>query len=175
MKNFRVLTTNFTLQNIDNCTLSDSYTGDLRLNSVLPEFQLSNLVDSEYLDMGYSTRQNWKEFFLKLNPKIELNSVDIVKRKVELIANSPNLVTLQNVLHIWKTIIEFKEELLKTHKEQLQKIPILFKNGTIGALSDYICYFPNEYNPVTDTETLLLGHDHCLISPVFLIFDDNIK
>jgi Domain of unknown function (DUF3883) len=173
--NFKVLTTNGTLQSVSYCILSDDYTGDLRLNTVLPEFQLSNLVHSVYLQQINNNRQSWKEFFLKLNSNIELNSTDIVKKKVDIIANNPTLVTRQNVQSIWRTIISFKDELLKTHKEQLKKVPILLKNGAITSLSQNNCYFPKEYNPLTDTETLLSGLYSFFISPIFLQWDNSIK
>ena len=175
LSNFKVLTNNGTLQNISSCILSDDYTGDLRLNKVLPDFQLSNLVHSVYLHQIDNNRQSWKEFFLRLNSNIELNSTDIIKKKVELLAANPNLVTQENVQTIWRAIFPFKDELIKTNKAHLIKIPILLKNGTITSLNQHTCYFTKEYSPTTDTESLLLGFYDFFISPNFFHYDNSIK
>ncbi|MEZ4986726.1 MAG: hypothetical protein R2795_17095 [Saprospiraceae bacterium] len=79
LSNFQVFTSGY-LQPISQCILYD-YTQDLRLASVLPEQVLPNQIHSVYLQQISNNRQNWKEFFLRLNPNVELNSTDIVKRK----------------------------------------------------------------------------------------------
>ncbi|WP_027003110.1 sacsin N-terminal ATP-binding-like domain-containing protein [Hugenholtzia roseola] len=165
LSNFQVHTTDNYLKPISECILSDDYTQDLRLASVLPEQVLPNQIHSIYLQQISNNRQNWKEFFLRLNPNVELNSTDIVKRKISALASNPSLVTLQNVSQIWKTILAFKDELLKTHKEELKKIPVLLKNNTL-ALSTR-CYFPKEYSPSTEVEDLLIGYHDYFISPTF--------
>ena len=164
ISNFKVLTTS-ELQPISSCILSNDYTQDLCLTSVLPEQVLHNQINSIYLQQVSNNRQNWKEFFLRLNPKVELTSTDVVKRKVDILASTPSLVTLQNVQQVWKTILEFKDELLKTHKEKLKKIPLLLKNNTLAAPT--VCYFPKEYSPSTEIEELLTKYYDYFISPSF--------
>lgn len=164
LSNFQVLTTNGYLQPISQCILSDEYTQDLRLASVLPEQVLPNQIHSVYLQIS-NNRQNWKEFFLRLNPNVELNSTDIVKKKVGILASNPNFVTLQNVQQVWKTVLSFKEELLRTHKDELKKIPVLLKNNTL--IVPTACYFPKEYQPSTEIEDLLTGYYDYFISPSF--------
>ncbi len=165
LSNFQVLTTSGYLQPISQCILSDDYTQDLRLANVLPEQVLPNQIHSTYLQAISNNRQNWKEFFLRLNPNIELSSTNIVKRKVSILSSNPSLVTLHNIQQIWKTILTFKDELLKTHKEELKKIPLLLKNNTL--LVPTVCYFPKEYNPNTEVEELLAGYYDYFISPIF--------
>ena len=163
LSNFQVLTTSGYLQPISQCILSDDYTQDLRLASVLPEQVLPNQIHSVYLQQISNSRQNWKEFFLRLNPNVELNSTDIVKRKVSILASNPNFVTHQNVQQVWKTILSFKEELLRTNKDELKKIPVLLKNNTLIVPTE--CYFPKEYQPSTEIEDLLTGYYDDFISP----------
>lgn len=165
LSNFQVLTTSGNLQPISQCILSDDYTQDLRLANVLPEQVLPNQIHSVYLQQISNNRQNWKEFFLRLNPNVELNSTDIVKRKVSILASNPSLVTHQNVQQVWKTILSFKEDLLKTHKEELKKIPVLLKNNSL--IVPTVCYFPKEYQPSTETEDLLTGYYDYFTSPLF--------
>lgn len=165
LSNFQVFTTSGYLQPISQCILSDDYTQDLRLASVLPEQVLPNQIHSTYLQAISSNRQNWKEFFLRLNPNVELNSTDIVKRKVSILASNPSLVTLANVQQIWKIILAFKDELLKTPKEELKKIPLLLKNNILALPT--VCYFPKEYSPSTEVEELLTGYYDYFISPLF--------
>ncbi len=165
LSNFQVLSTSGYLQPISQCILSDDYTQDLRLASVLPEQVLPNQIHSLYLQQISNNRQNWKEFFLRLNPNVELTSTDIVKRKISILASNPNLVTNQNVQQVWKIILSFKEELLKTHKEELKKIPLLLKNNSLTVPT--ICYFPKEYSPNTEIEELLTGYYDYFISPTF--------
>lgn len=165
LSNFQVLTTSGYLQPISQCILSDDYTQDLRLVSELPEQVLPNQIHSTYLQQISNNRQNWKEFFLRLNPNVELNSTDIVKRKVSILSSNPSLVTLQNVQQIWKTILAFKDDLLRTHKEELKKIPLLLKNNTL--IVPIFCYFPKEYSPNTEIEELLTGYYDYFLSPIF--------
>jgi hypothetical protein len=163
--NFKVFTLNAGLQTISQCILSDDYTQDLRLASVLPEQVLPNQIHSVYLQQISNNRQNWKEFFIRLNPNVELTPADIVKRKISILASNPSLVTHQNVEQVWKTILSFKEDLLKTHKEELKKIPLLLKNNSL--IVPTICYFPKEYSPNTEIEELLTGYYDYFISPTF--------
>jgi len=163
--NFQIHTTENKLIPISACILSDDYTQDLRLTSVLSEQVLPNQIHSIYLQEIKNNRQNWKEFFLRLNPNVELSSTDIVKRKVSILASNPILVTHKNVQQVWKTILSFKEDLLKTHKEELKKIPLLLKNNTL--IVPIICYFPKEYQPNTEIEDLLTGYYDYFISPIF--------
>lgn len=165
LSNFKVHTTDNCLEPISTCILSDDYTQDLRLSSVLPEQVLPNQIHGIYLQHISNNRQNWKEFFLRLNPYVELNSIDIVKRKISILASDPNLVTYQNVQQIWKTVLSFKEDLLKTHKEELKKIPLLLKNNELK--EPIFCYFPKEYQPSTEIEDLLTGYYDYFISPIF--------
>ena len=165
LSNFQVLTTSGYLQPIVQCILSDDYTQDLRLTSVLPEQVLPNQIHSIYLQQISNNRQNWKEFFLRLNSNVELTSTDVVKRKISILASNPSLVTYQNVQQVWKTVLSFKEDLLKTHKEELKKIPLLLKNNSL--IAPTICYFPKEYSPNTEIEELLTGYYDYFISPIF--------
>jgi hypothetical protein len=165
LSNFQVLSTSGYLQPISQCILSDDYTQDLRLASVLPEQVLPNQIHSVYLQQISNNRQNWKEFFLRLNPNVELTSTDIVKRKISILASNPSLVTYRNVQQVWKTVLSFKEDLLKTHKEALKKIPLLLKNNSL--IVPTICYFPKEYSPNTEIEELLTGYYDYFISPIF--------
>lgn len=165
LSNFLVNTTNNILFPISSCILSDDYTQDLRLASVLPEQVLPNQIHSIYLQEISNNRQNWKEFFLRLNPNVELAPADIVKKKISILASNPNLVTHQNVQEVWKTILIFKEDLLKTHKEELKKIPLLLKNNAL--MVPTVCYFPKEYSPSTEIEELLTGYYDYFISPIF--------
>jgi hypothetical protein len=165
LSNFQVLTTSGYLQPISQCILSDDYTQDLRLASVLPEQVLPNQIHSVYLQQISNNRQNWKEFFLRLNTSVELTSTDIVKRKISILASNPSLITYQNVQQVWKTVLSFKEDLLKTHKEELKKIPLLLKNNSL--MVPTICYFPKEYSPSTEIEDLLTGYYDYFISPSF--------
>lgn len=165
LSNFQVHTTGNYLEPISTCILSDDYTQDLRLSSVLPEQVLPNQIHSIYLQQISNNRQNWREFFLRLNPNVELTSTDIVKRKINILASNPSLVTHQNVQQVWKTILSFKEELLKTHKEELKKIPLLLKNNSL--IVPTVCYFPKEYSPNTEIEDLLTGYNDYFISPTF--------
>jgi hypothetical protein len=165
LSNFQVHTTDNKLLPISSCILSNDYTQDLRLASVLPEQVLPNQIHSIYSQQISPNRQNWKEFFLRLNPNVELTSADIVKRKVSILVSKPNLVTHQNVQQIWKTILAFKDDLLKTHKEELKKIPLLIKNNTLTVST--VCYFPKEYHPSTEIEELLTGYYDYFVSPIF--------
>lgn len=165
LSNFQVHTTDNSLKPIFTCILSDDYTQDLRLSSVLPEQVLPNQIHSIYLQQISNNRQNWKEFFLRLNPNVELTSTDIVKRKINILASNPSLVTHQNVQQVWKTVLSFKEDLLKTHKEELKKIPLLLKNNTLTVST--ACYFPKEYSSNTELEELLTGYYDYFISPTF--------
>lgn len=90
--NFKVLTTNGNLKLISSCILSDDYTQDLRLSSVLEDFVIQNQINSIYLQEISNNRQNWKDFFLRLNPNVELNSTEIVKKQISIIANNPSLL-----------------------------------------------------------------------------------
>ncbi|MBN2664270.1 MAG: DUF3883 domain-containing protein [Bacteroidales bacterium] len=164
IRNFKVLTTNNILKNINECILSDFYTDDLRLSTFLSEIQLANLVSDVYLKEIKFSKQSWKEFFLRINPNIELNSGDLVKKKIEYIANNPTFVNKNNVLQIWQLSFEHRDSLLRTHKELLKKIPILLKNENLELPAK--CYFPNEYSPNTDIETLLKGFYSNFISPL---------
>lgn len=166
--NFKVLTTNGDLQLISSCILSDDFAQDVRLDSVLPAFVIQNQINSIYLQEISNNRQNWKEFFLRLNPNVELNTAEIVKSKILIIAKNPSLLTLQNVQNIWKTIIEFKDDLLKTNKEDLKKIPLLIKNGTLALPT--VCYFAKEYTPNTEIEELLSGYYDYFVSPIYSSF-----
>jgi len=165
LSNFQVLTTSGYLQPISQCILSDDYTQDLRLASVLPEQVLPNQIHSVYLQQISNNRQSWKEFFLRLNSNVELTSTDIVKRKINILASNPSLITHQNVQQVWKTVLSFKEDLLNTHKEELKKIPLLLKNNTLALPT--VCYFPKEYSPNTEIEDLLTGYYDYFISPTF--------
>lgn len=167
LSNFQVHTTDNKLLPISVCILSDDYTQDLRLASVLPAQVLPNQIHSIYLQQISNSRQNWKEFFLRLNQNVEINSTEIVKRKIAIIANSPTVVTLHNVSAIWKIIFAFKDELLKTCKEELKKIPLLLKNGNLSVPTT--CYFPKEYNPSTAIEDLLTGYYDYFVSPSFSV------
>ena len=165
LSQFKVYTTDNYLKSVSSCILSDDYTQDRPLDSILPEYSLPNQIHKIYLEKISDKFQNWKDFFLVLNPKVELNFTEIVKQKISLIASNPDSVTIQNILVIWKTILTFKDELLKTHKEELKKIPLLLKNNTLSVPPD--CYFPKEYNPSTDIEELLIGYYDYFISPSF--------
>ena len=165
LSSFQVYTTDNKLQPVSDCILSDDYTQDLRLSGILPEFSLPDQIHSIYLQQINNNRQTWKEFFLRLNPNAELNSIEIIKKKVSIIANESSSVTTQNVSVIWKKILEFKEELLKTHREELKKIPLLLKNETLVVPT--LCYFSKEYSPSTQIEDLLTGYYDYFISPSF--------
>ncbi|WP_375558595.1 sacsin N-terminal ATP-binding-like domain-containing protein [Bernardetia sp. OM2101] len=172
LSNFKVLTTDNELKNIYSCILSDEYTIDKRLNSVLTEYQLSNQINNIYLKEISNNKQKWKEFFLFLNKGIELSSIDIMKKKIEIIAKDSSKVTTENVLDVWKTIFEFKDELLKTHKEQLKKVPVLSDNNLlIDCCSGF--YFPNKYNPRTNLEELLKGYYSRFISSKYISISDK--
>jgi len=162
---FHVYTTDNKLKPASVCILSDDYTQDSRLSSVLPEFKLPDQIHSIYLKKISDDRQTWKDFFLRLHPNVELNLTEIIRRKIDIIANDLSRVTKENVVKIWKIILEFKEELLKTHKEELKKIPLLLKNLNL-AVSPH-CYFSQEYNPSTQIEDLLTGYYDYFISPSF--------
>ena len=164
--NFKVLTTNGDLQPISKCILSDDYTQDSRLSNRLPEQVLPDQIHSVYLQQISNNPQNWKEFFLRLNPNVELKPSEIVERKILIITKNPSLLTLQNVQNIWKTIIEFKEDLLKTNKEELKKIPLLLKNTTLELPTK--CYFSKEFKPRTEVEELLEGYYDYFVSPEFI-------
>ncbi|MEZ4986727.1 MAG: hypothetical protein R2795_17100 [Saprospiraceae bacterium] len=59
-------------------------------------------------------------------------------------ASNPSLATHQNVQQVWKTVLSFKEELLRTNKEELKKIPVLLKNNTL--IVPTLCYFRKSSN-----------------------------
>lgn len=166
LSNFLVFTTSGILCPISQCILSDDYTQDSRLASILPEQILHYQIDSIYLQQISPNQKNWKEFFCKLNPCVEINYVEIVKRKIVILASCPNLVTVENVHQIWKTILDYKDDLLKTHKEILKRIPLLLKSNILTI--PIICYFPKEYNPTTEIEELLTGYYDYFISPSFI-------
>lgn len=168
LSSFKVLTTNGSFQYVSSCILSDDYLPSFRLNSILPDLIIQNQISSIYLQEKSPNHQNWKEFFLRLNPNVELNPAGIVKKKISIIANNPSLLTLQNVQDIWKIIIEYKDDLLKTQKEELKKIPILLKNG--GLALPTACYFSKEYSPNTEVEELLTGCYDYFISPSYSSF-----
>lgn len=179
LSNFIVLTIANGLQPISSCMLSPEYRQDDSLD-ILPECDLSNQINNVYLKDINSDYKKWRQFFIKLNPKVEIPPVEIVKMKIKSLVHRPknhfsfkpdrliNKLMDEDsnfIIRLWKTIFLYRDELLKTEKFSLKQIPCLLKNGQFAWSGS--CYLPQEYSPNVNIEELLAGYDDNFISPSY--------
>lgn len=131
---------------------------EIKVNEFLPDSRIENQVEIKHYSNENRENQAWKEFFLKLNVK-ELNQNEIVKKKIDLLANK---VTQNNTIEIWRILYKNQEHFLEdaTYKNKVKGFPILLKNKNLAYLNNNSLpvYFSNEYLPSSEIEDLLSGY-----------------
>lgn len=154
LKNLPLLTTDG-LKKAEECYLSDFYSFNPENTSFLKDIKVENIVSEEYYQ-SYQSKDEWRQFFLNIGVK-ELNKAELIKQKIRIINENPELVNSENTIQLVQEIFKHENELTKDDFDNLKRLNLLLKNGQL-ALAEQ-CYLSNEYQPRQDLEDLFSTTD----------------
>ena len=161
------LTTNNNLQIASNCNLSDFYTNDeTEPESVsLIDIDLPNVVRQEYYRSG-DTLADWRRFFTNVLGVADSQGIELIQKRIQQLADSPNLVTVHNAVEICQQIFKYYDSLTRDDLNKLHKLNLLLMNGELAAAGE--CYFSNHYKPKLNLESFYDNTDFDkFVSPLY--------
>ncbi|MEA5597393.1 sacsin N-terminal ATP-binding-like domain-containing protein [Rivularia sp. UHCC 0363] len=161
------LATNNGLQIASNCNLSDFYTNDeIELESVpLLDIDLPNVITKEYYRSG-DTLADWRRFFTNVLGVADSQGIELIQKRIQQLADSPNLVTVHNAVEICQQIFKYYDSLTRDDLNKLHKLNLLLVNGKLAAAGE--CYFSNHYNPKLNLESFYDNTDFDkFVSPLY--------
>ncbi|MDJ0695334.1 DUF3883 domain-containing protein [Mastigocoleus sp. MO_188.B34] len=150
------LMTNDGLQIASKCNLSNFYTNNRIENITLADVYLPNLVSEEYYCWEDSIT-DWRRFFTSVLAVENSQEVELIQKKIQQLADQPNLVTTQNAVEICRQIFKFYEYLTKDDLNKLCKLKLLLVNGQLAQANK--CYFSNHYHPKLNLESFYKNTD----------------
>jgi hypothetical protein len=165
------LMTNNGLQIASKCNLSDFYTNDeTEIESVtLIDISFPNIVTPSYYRPGDSLA-DWRRFFTNVLGVADSQGVELIQKKIQQLADDPDLVTTHNAVEICQQIFKFYDSLTKDDLKKLCDLKLLLVNGELVAA--YKCYFSNHYKPKQNLESFYTntGFEY-FVSPLYCIDD----
>ncbi|MGB3639492.1 MAG: DUF3883 domain-containing protein [Rivularia sp. (in: cyanobacteria)] len=146
------LATNNGLKIANNCNLSGFYTNDEieTENISLTDIDLPNVITKEY----YRSEDNladWRRFFINVLGVADSQGIELIQKRIQQLADSPNLVTVHNAVEICQQIFKYYDSLTRDDLNKLHKLQLLLVNGKLATAGE--CYFSNHYKPKLNLES----------------------
>ncbi len=142
------------LQIASQCNLSDFYTNSE--TETLEDIYLPNIVTQNYYRQGDSLA-DWRRFFTNVLGVADSQGVELIQKKIQQLADEPDLVTTYNAVAVCQQIFKFYDSLTKDDLNKLQKLNLLLVNGELAAAG--ICYLSNHYSPKLKLESFYENTD----------------
>jgi hypothetical protein len=165
LKSLKLLTEKNGLQASAYC-----FFGSQQISSILPDYELDNLVSQKYSSAyDRTSEQDWKVFLLAAGVT-ELSEADIVKKKFLKITTGVPITDFKTAAKIWRYIFSYSSIITNdnTCKQKLKDIQLPLLNGTISACQAGTVYFSNGFAPKSDMENLMGGYHTGFVSPVLI-------
>lgn len=160
------------LKPVGECYLSEFYSSTSEEPDFLTNVIIPNLVSNEYCS-GNENPDDWRQFFINIGVT-ELQGVELVRKKISLLKDNPDIVNKDNAIQVVREIFRHHDELSQSDFANLLQLKLFLKNGQFARAN--ICYFANEYNPKQDLESLFRHTDfNKIVSPSYLKKDDNVQ
>lgn len=169
------LMTNNGLQIANKCNLPDFYTNDeTKTEGVsLIDISLPNIVTQNYYRVG-DTLADWRRFFTNVLGVADSQGVELIQKKIQQLADNPDLVTSYNAVAVCQQIFKFYDYLTKDDFHKLGKLNLLLVNGELEAA--HKCYLSNHYNPKLKLESFYENTNFkAFVSSIYCANDANQK
>ncbi|MBW4598522.1 MAG: transcriptional regulator [Calothrix sp. FI2-JRJ7] len=142
------------LQIANQCNLSDFYTNNE--TETLADIYLPNIVTQNYYRPGDSLA-DWRRFFTNVLGVADSQGVELIQKKIQQLADEPDLVTTHNAVAVCQQIFKFYDSLTKDDLNKLRKLNLLLMNGKLAAAHE--CYLSNHYKPKLNLESFYKNTD----------------